>query len=134
MNSPSNYEWEQLLDIDDSDLRLTLVLRPCNNRVGGTTTTTQTLVSSQNLDVDNLEEKSVMIILDRVGIVQAAKLRKQADIQKGRDEYVLSTQEYIRKVVKDVGKDEDFKDFPKDTVLGNDNGVGDSGMLDEEEG
>ncbi|GKC98963.1 reverse transcriptase zinc-binding domain-containing protein [Tanacetum coccineum] len=28
MNSPSNYEWEQLLDIDDFDLPLTPVLRP----------------------------------------------------------------------------------------------------------
>ncbi|PWA91184.1 reverse transcriptase zinc-binding domain-containing protein [Artemisia annua] len=30
MNSPSNDEWEQLLDIDDSDLQLTPVLHPCN--------------------------------------------------------------------------------------------------------
>ncbi|GKC52451.1 ribonuclease H-like domain-containing protein [Tanacetum coccineum] len=32
MNSPPNYEWKQLLDIDDSDLPQTHVLRPCNSQ------------------------------------------------------------------------------------------------------
>ncbi|GJV62209.1 ribonuclease H-like domain-containing protein [Tanacetum coccineum] len=86
----------------------TPVLRPCNSHVRETTTTAQTLVSSQNPDVDNLEEKSVRIISDPAGIVQAAKLRKQANIEESGDESVLSTQEYIRKVVEDVGEDEDF--------------------------
>ncbi|GKA58775.1 ribonuclease H-like domain-containing protein [Tanacetum coccineum] len=44
-----------------------------------------------------------------MGIVQLAKLRKQSDIHKGGDESVLSTQEYMKKVVKDEGEDEDFK-------------------------
>ncbi|GKC91686.1 AAA+ ATPase domain-containing protein, partial [Tanacetum coccineum] len=35
--------------------------------------------------------------------------QQQADIQEGDEESVLSTQEYIRKVVKDVSEDEDFK-------------------------
>ncbi|GJZ14094.1 hypothetical protein Tco_0549324 [Tanacetum coccineum] len=74
-----------------------------------TTTTTQTLVSSQNPDVDNLKEKPVRIIPGPTGLVQATQLRKQADIHKGGDDFVLSTQEYIRKVVEDVGEDEDFK-------------------------
>ncbi|GKB73021.1 ribonuclease H-like domain-containing protein [Tanacetum coccineum] len=74
MNSPSNYEWEQLLDIDDFDLPLTPVLRPCNSHVRETTTTTTT----QNLVI-------------------------------GGDESVLSTQEYIRKVIDDVGEDKDFR-------------------------
>ncbi|GKE39811.1 hypothetical protein Tco_1463216 [Tanacetum coccineum] len=56
MNSPPDYEWEQLLDIDDFDLSLTPVFRLCNSHVRETTTTTQTL------DVDNLEEKPVRII------------------------------------------------------------------------
>ncbi|GKC73877.1 hypothetical protein Tco_1119760 [Tanacetum coccineum] len=106
MNSPPNYEWEQLLDIDDSDPPLTPVLRPCNNHVHVTTTTTQ------NPDVDNLEGKSVRIIPGPAGIVQAIKLRKQSDIHEGGNESVLSTQEYIRKVVEDVGEDEDFKGRP----------------------
>ncbi|GJU19613.1 hypothetical protein Tco_1152955 [Tanacetum coccineum] len=51
----------------------------------------------------------VRIIPCPVGIVQVDKLRKQSDIHEGGDESVLSTQEYIRKVVDDVGKDEDLK-------------------------
>nr|GEY26277.1 hypothetical protein [Tanacetum cinerariifolium] len=38
-----------------------------------------------------------------------AKLCKQKDVQLGMDEAVMSTQEYIKKVVEDVGVDEDFK-------------------------
>nr|GEY76446.1 hypothetical protein [Tanacetum cinerariifolium]GEZ04461.1 hypothetical protein [Tanacetum cinerariifolium] len=106
MNSPSNYKWEQLLDIDDFDLPLTPVLRPCNRHMHETTTTTTT----QNPDVDNLEENPIRIIPGHAGIVQVAKLRIQLDIHEGEDESVLSTQEYIRKVVDDVGEDEDFKD------------------------
>ncbi|GJR99607.1 hypothetical protein Tco_0316116 [Tanacetum coccineum] len=106
MNSPPNYKWGQLLDIDDFDLSLTPVLRPCNSHVCETTTTTTT----QNPDVDNLEENSIRIIPGLAGIVQVAKLRIQSDIHEGEDESLLSTQEYIRKVVDDVGEDEDFKD------------------------
>nr|GEY71009.1 hypothetical protein [Tanacetum cinerariifolium] len=107
MSSPPNYEWEQLLDIDDSDLSLTPVLRPYNRHVRETTKTTTT----QNHAADNLKEKPVRIIPSHAGIVQVAKLRKQLDIHEGKggDESVLSTQEYIRKVVDDVGEDEDFK-------------------------
>ncbi|GJX43413.1 hypothetical protein Tco_0260089, partial [Tanacetum coccineum] len=78
-------------------------------RVRETTTTTQTLVSSQNPDVDSLEENPVRMIPNPAGIVQAAKLRKHTDIHEGGDESILSTQEYTRKVVEDVGDDEDFK-------------------------
>ncbi|GJQ89724.1 hypothetical protein Tco_0000863 [Tanacetum coccineum] len=42
------------------------------------------------------------------GIVQAAKLRKIADIREGGEEFVMSTQECIRNVIEDVGKDDDF--------------------------
>nr|GFB02086.1 hypothetical protein [Tanacetum cinerariifolium] len=57
-------------------------------------------------------KKPIRRILSHAGIVQAAKLRKQADIQEVGEGFVMSTQEYIRKVVE------------------NDGG---SGMLDEEE-
>ncbi|GJX45640.1 hypothetical protein Tco_0262316 [Tanacetum coccineum] len=110
MSSDPNYEWEQLLDIDDSDLPLTPVLRPCNNHVRETTTTTTT----QNPVVDNLEKKPVRIIPGPAGIVQLAKLRKQSDIHEGGDESVLSTQEYMKKVVEDVG---DIKNFFKNEKL-----------------
>ncbi|GKA56586.1 hypothetical protein Tco_0755658 [Tanacetum coccineum] len=147
MNSPPNYEWKQLLDIDDSDLPLTHVLIPCNSYVRETTTTTTT----QNPAIDNLKEKPVRIIPGPAGIVQLAKLRKQLDIHEGGDESVLLTHEYIRKVVDDVGEDDDFKVgswvsavkfvnvdgggivFHKDIVPGNGSGVGGSEMLMDEE-
>ncbi|GKD51427.1 hypothetical protein Tco_1280403 [Tanacetum coccineum] len=50
-----------------------------------------------------------MIIPGPVGIVQSAKLLKQRDIHLGWDEAVMSTIEYIKKMVEDVGEDEDFK-------------------------
>ncbi|GJQ97658.1 ribonuclease H-like domain-containing protein [Tanacetum coccineum] len=56
-----------------------------------------------------VEENPVRIIPNPVGIVQLAKLHKQSDIHEGGDESVLSTQEYMKKVVKDEGEDEDFK-------------------------
>ncbi|GJX40340.1 hypothetical protein Tco_0255330 [Tanacetum coccineum] len=37
-----------------------------------------------------------------------AKLRKIADTREGGEESVMSTQEYIRKVIEDVGEDDDF--------------------------
>ncbi|GKA16143.1 hypothetical protein Tco_0695890 [Tanacetum coccineum] len=54
-------------------------------------------------------EKPVRIISGPAGIVQVARLCKQSDIHEGRYESVLLTQEYIRKVVDDVGEDEDFR-------------------------
>ncbi|GKA13477.1 hypothetical protein Tco_0693123 [Tanacetum coccineum] len=80
--------------IDDYDLRLTLVLRPCGNTRVETSTTTQ---------------KPVRIIPSPTCIVQAAKLRKQTDFQDSGEECVMSTQKYIKKVVDDVGEDVDFK-------------------------
>ncbi|GKB19437.1 hypothetical protein Tco_0853360 [Tanacetum coccineum] len=46
----------------------------------------------------------VRIISGPASIVQAAKLRKIADIREGVEEFVMSTQEYIRKVVEDVAR------------------------------
>nr|GFA87835.1 retrovirus-related Pol polyprotein from transposon TNT 1-94 [Tanacetum cinerariifolium] len=46
---------------------------------------------------------------DPMDIVQAAKLRKQANIQMVGEEFVMSIQENIKKVVEDVREDEDFK-------------------------
>ncbi|GJY23845.1 hypothetical protein Tco_0397503 [Tanacetum coccineum] len=89
-----NDQWELSLDIDDSDLRLTPVLRPSSS------THFETSPSTQN---------PVRIILGPAGIVQAAKLLKQRDILLGLDGAVMSTQEYMKKVVEDVGEDEDFK-------------------------
>nr|GEW99031.1 hypothetical protein [Tanacetum cinerariifolium] len=64
MNSPPNHKWEQALDIDDLDLRLTVIVRPRNNPqiLLETTTTTQTMFSSQNHQVDNCVVKPIRII------------------------------------------------------------------------
>ncbi|GKC84439.1 transposase, MuDR, MULE transposase domain protein [Tanacetum coccineum] len=81
------------LDIDDSDLLLTPVLRTCSSTHVETSTTTQT---------------SVRKIPGHAGIVQAVKLPKQMDILLGCERAVMSTQEYMKKVVEDVG---DIKNF-----------------------
>ncbi|GJX73703.1 hypothetical protein Tco_0312298 [Tanacetum coccineum] len=114
MNSPPNHKWEQAHDIDDSDLRLTLVVRPSNNPhiLPETTTTTQTLFSSQNHQVDNYVVKPIRIIPCPAGIIQTATLCKITDTQEGVEEYVMSTQEYIRKVIEDVGEDDNFTRAP----------------------
>ncbi|GKA23844.1 hypothetical protein Tco_0709877, partial [Tanacetum coccineum] len=118
-----NYEWEQLLDIDDFDLPLTPFLRPYNSQVRETTTTTTTQNTAGSVQVEEtpiriitshasvvqVEEKPVRIIPDPACIVQEAKLLKQRDILLGWDGAVLSTQEYVKIVVEDVGEDEDFK-------------------------
>nr|GEW57370.1 hypothetical protein [Tanacetum cinerariifolium] len=80
MSSDPNYQWKDLLDIDDSDLPLTLVLRPYNRHVREKITIT----STQNTD----------------------------DIHEGGDDSVLSTQEYMKQVVEDVGEDENFNSGP----------------------
>ncbi|GJR08071.1 hypothetical protein Tco_0790723 [Tanacetum coccineum] len=61
------------------------------------------------IKVHNYGEKPIRIKPGLAGIVQVAKLRKIADTQEGGEESVMSTQEYIRKVIQDVGKDEDFR-------------------------
>ncbi|GKC72142.1 hypothetical protein Tco_1118025 [Tanacetum coccineum] len=63
-------QWEPSLDINDSDLRLTPVLRPSGSTL---------------------------------------KLLKQRDILLGWDGVVMSTQDYMKKVVEDVDEDKDFK-------------------------
>nr|GEX14913.1 hypothetical protein [Tanacetum cinerariifolium] len=80
--------------IDDSDLHLTSVLRPS---------------SSTHIEPSPSTPNPVRIIPGPAGIVQAAKLLKQRDILLGLDGAVMSTQEYMKKVVEDVGEDEDFK-------------------------
>nr|GFA37555.1 hypothetical protein [Tanacetum cinerariifolium] len=127
MSSDPNYEWKDLLDINDFDLPLNPVLCPYNSHVRETITIT----STQNTDgivpvdeVEKVEKKPVRIIPGPAGIVQVAKIRKQSPIHEGGDDSVLSTQDYMKQVVEDVGEDKDFFSGP---------GVGGSGMLMEEE-
>ncbi|GKE85552.1 zf-CCHC domain-containing protein [Tanacetum coccineum] len=83
-----------VINIDDSDLHLTPVLSPSK---------------STRVEPSPSTPNAVRIIPGPAGIVQAAKLLKQIDILLGLDGAVLSTQEYMKKVVDDVGEDEDFK-------------------------
>ncbi|GJT77061.1 hypothetical protein Tco_1043786 [Tanacetum coccineum] len=120
-------ECEQALDIDDSDLRLTPVVRPNNNPhiVPEITTTTQTLFSSQNNQVDNCVVKPIRIIPGRAGIFQMAKLHKLVDTREGGEESVMSTQDYIIKVIEDVDEDDDFTLFREHvSILAKDKGFG----------
>nr|GEW66965.1 hypothetical protein [Tanacetum cinerariifolium] len=89
-----NDHCELSLDIDDYDLRLTPVLHPS---------------SSTRVEPSPSTQNPVRIIPGPTGIVQAAKLIKQRDILLSLDGAVMSTQEYMKKVVEDMGKDEDFK-------------------------
>ncbi|GJX56914.1 hypothetical protein Tco_0286811 [Tanacetum coccineum] len=65
MNTPLNHEWEEGLDIDDSDLLLTPVIRPTNNPyIVPEITTTQTLISAQNHQVDTYGECEQALDID----------------------------------------------------------------------
>ncbi|PWA42595.1 hypothetical protein CTI12_AA542420 [Artemisia annua] len=81
MNSPPDWEWEQLLDIDDSDLRLSA--------------TTQNRVSSTFPRVDNYDK-----IPGPAGIVQIEKKCKIADIRDGVDDgdYNFKSGPWVRAV------------------------------------
>ncbi|PWA46938.1 hypothetical protein CTI12_AA504110 [Artemisia annua] len=98
MNSMPDLEWEQLLDIDDSDLRLSA--------------TTQNRVSPTFPRVANYDENPIRKIPGPAGIVQIQKKCKIADIRYGVDDSVMATQDYIKKVIDDVGEDYDFKSGP----------------------
>ncbi|GJS58083.1 hypothetical protein Tco_0652867 [Tanacetum coccineum] len=110
MNSPPNHEWEEGLDIDDSDLLLTPVVRPTNNPhiVPEITTTTQTLISAQNQQGDTYDEREQALDIDDSNLSTYLHL----DTREGREESVMSTQEYIRKVIEDVDEDGDFTRAP----------------------
>ncbi|GKE35661.1 probable transmembrane ascorbate ferrireductase 4, partial [Tanacetum coccineum] len=82
------------LDIDDSDLHLTPVLRSS---------------SSTRVKPSPLTPNPVRIIPGPVGIVQQAKMLKENVFILDSDGALMLTQEYIQKVVEDVGKDDDFK-------------------------
>ncbi|GKD66073.1 hypothetical protein Tco_1308181 [Tanacetum coccineum] len=75
------------------------------------------MFSSQNNQVDNCIIKPIRIIPGPAGIVQMAKLCKLADTQEGGEESIMSTEEYIRKVIEDVGEDDDFTRAPWLSVL-----------------
>ena len=116
MNSPPN--WEELLDIDDSDLRLSATTQNMvsytNPKVGNSdlrpSPTTQSLISYE--DYEDYDEMPINIIRGHAGIVETANIHKTTDIREGVTDGLLETQEYIMKVDHDVGKDSDFNTWP----------------------
>ncbi|GJR22326.1 zf-CCHC domain-containing protein [Tanacetum coccineum] len=87
------------LGIDDSDFHLTPLLRSSSS----------TRVEPSPSTPNPVRIIPVRIIPGPAGIVQQAKLLKERDILLGWDEAVMSTQEYMQKVVEDVDEDDDFK-------------------------
>ncbi|GJR10158.1 zf-CCHC domain-containing protein [Tanacetum coccineum] len=89
-----NDPWEYSLDIDDSDLHLTPVLRPS---------------SSTRVESSPSTLNPVRIIPGPVCFIQQAKLLKENVFILDSDGTLMSTQKYMQKVVKDAGEDDDFK-------------------------
>ncbi|GKE14462.1 hypothetical protein Tco_1422039 [Tanacetum coccineum] len=88
-----NDPWEFSLDIDDFDLRLTPVLYSS---------------SSTSVEPSPLTPNPVRIIPGPAGIVQQAKLLNEKVFILDLEGALMSTQEYMQKVVEDMGEDEDF--------------------------
>ncbi|GKC84231.1 transposase, MuDR, MULE transposase domain protein [Tanacetum coccineum] len=116
-----NDPWEYSLDIDDSDLHLTHVMRSSSNArvkpspytpnpvriISGPTGTVQ-LSSSICFEPSFPTPNPVRIIPGPAGLVLQAKQLKEKVIILDPDEAVMSTQEYMQKVVEDVSEDDDF--------------------------
>ncbi|GJX20938.1 hypothetical protein Tco_0223615 [Tanacetum coccineum] len=95
-------------------------LQTTNNSVTSLNSLNYTSLDDYNLEYDEEQGDSSTVPLELVpnykikiipgpaGIVQTAKLHKLADTREGGEESVMSTQEYIRKVIEDVGEDDDF--------------------------
>nr|GEY06058.1 hypothetical protein [Tanacetum cinerariifolium] len=96
MSLDPNYQSEDQLDIDDSDLSLTSFLRSCNRHVRETITIT----STQNTDgIVQVEETLVSIRNGHVSIVQ---------VKEKPFRIILVPAEYMKQVVKHEGEDKDF--------------------------
>nr|GEY74417.1 hypothetical protein [Tanacetum cinerariifolium] len=117
MRIDSDYD----LDINDSDLHLTHVLRSSSSThvepspytpnpvtiIPGPASVLQ-LSNSICVEPSSSTPNPVRIIPDPAGLVQRAKLLKENVFILDPDGALMSTQEYMQKVVKDVGEDTDF--------------------------
>ncbi|GKE18987.1 hypothetical protein Tco_1426564 [Tanacetum coccineum] len=117
-----NDPWKFGLDIDDSDLHLTPVMRSYSSTRVESSPLTPNLVwiilgpagivqlsSSTRVEPSPSTPNPVRIILGPAGIVQQAKLLKEKVFILNSDGALMSTQEYMQKVIEDVGEDDDFK-------------------------
>ncbi|GKA31008.1 hypothetical protein Tco_0717313 [Tanacetum coccineum] len=113
--------WEYSLDIDDSDLNITHVLRSSSSArvepspytptpvriIPGPAGTVQ-VSSSTCFEPSSSTSNPVRIIPGPAGLVQQAKQLKENVFILDLDGALMSTQEYMQKVVEDVGEDSDF--------------------------
>nr|GEY12445.1 putative reverse transcriptase domain-containing protein [Tanacetum cinerariifolium] len=110
------------LEFDDLDLHLTLVLRSCSSIRVEPSPLTPNLVrtipgpagivqlsSSTRVEPSPATLNPIRIIPGHASIVQQAKLLKEKVFILDSDRALMSTQEYMQKVVEGVGEDEDFK-------------------------
>nr|GEX97812.1 hypothetical protein [Tanacetum cinerariifolium] len=116
-----NDPWGYNFDIDDSDLHLTHVLRSSSSAhvepspytpnpvtiIPGPAGVVQ-LSNSIRVDPSSSTPNLVRIIPGPAGLVQRAKLLKENVFILDPDGALISTQEYMQKVVEDVGEDADF--------------------------
>ncbi|GKE31741.1 zf-CCHC domain-containing protein [Tanacetum coccineum] len=111
---------EYSLDIDDFDIHLTPVLRPSSStRVEPSPSTPNPVRITpgpagivQQAKPSGYCSNPVRMIPGPAGIVQQAKLLKEKVFILDSDEALMSTQEYMQKVVEDVGEDDDFNSGP----------------------
>ncbi|GJU28282.1 hypothetical protein Tco_1166903 [Tanacetum coccineum] len=109
-----NEPWEFSLDIDDSDLHLTPVVRSYSSthvEPSPLTPNPVTIIpgpSSTRVEPSSSTSNPVRIIPGPAGLVQRAKLLKENVFILDPDGALMSTQEYMQKVVEDVGEDADF--------------------------
>ncbi|GJS20745.1 hypothetical protein Tco_0449377 [Tanacetum coccineum] len=116
-----NDPWEYNLDIDDSDLHLTHVLRSSSSaRVEPSSYTPNPvtiklghagivqLSSSTCVEPSSSTPNPARIIPGPAGVVQRAKLLRENVFILYSDGALMSTQDYMQKVVEDVGEDHDF--------------------------
>ncbi|GJX53245.1 hypothetical protein Tco_0281614 [Tanacetum coccineum] len=120
-----NDPWEFDLDIDDFDLYLAPVMRSSSSTrvepspltsnpvriIPGPASIVQ-LSSSTRVEPSPSTPNPVRIIPGPAGIVQQAKLLKEKVFILDSDGALMSTQEYMLKVVEDMGEDDDFKSEP----------------------
>nr|GEY45640.1 hypothetical protein [Tanacetum cinerariifolium] len=116
-----NESWEFNLDIDDFDIHLTPVVRSSSSAHVEPSPYTPNpvmiipdhagilqLSSSTRVEPSPSTSNPVKIIPGPAGIVQQAKTLKEMNILLGWDGTVMSTQEYMQKVVEDVDEDDTF--------------------------
>nr|GEX50809.1 hypothetical protein [Tanacetum cinerariifolium] len=102
-----NDPWEYNLDVDDYDIHLTHVLR---SSVLNHLHTPQ--IQLPCVEPSSSTQNLVRIIPGPVGVVQRAKLLRENVFIFDSDGALMSTQEYMQKVVEDVGEDDDFNSGP----------------------